>query len=93
MRSASNTYLPSTAPITPVATANTAANAGNPPMRSAMPIAIGAVTDIGMLFLRCFDGISHHPDEGVREQDVALGLDAFEQTVLHVVDHLPEGDR
>ncbi len=31
----------------PVNTAKTAANAGTPPMRSAMPIATGAVTDFG----------------------------------------------
>lgn len=47
-------------------------------------MAIGAACDIGMLFLRCFDGISHHPDEGVREDDVAVGLDAFEQAVLAI---------
>lgn len=47
-------------------------------------MAIGAVTDIGMLFVRCFDGISHHPDESVREVDVALGLDAFEGAVLEL---------
>jgi len=49
-------------------------------------MAIGAVTDIGMLFVRCFDGISHHPDEGVREVDVAAGLDAFERTVLSLAE-------
>jgi len=49
-------------------------------------MAIGAVTDIGMLFVRCFDGISHHPDEGVREVDVAAGLDAFEHAVLALAD-------
>ena len=43
-----------------------------------------AVTDVGMLFLRCHDGISHHPDEDVREIDVARGLDAFEAAVLDV---------
>ncbi len=47
-------------------------------------MAIAAVADIGMLFLRCHDGISHHPDESVREVDVARGLDAFEQAVLAV---------
>ncbi len=47
-------------------------------------MALAAVTDVGMLFLRCHDGISHHPDEGVREIDVARGLDAFEQAVLQV---------
>jgi allantoate deiminase len=45
-------------------------------------MAIGAVTDIGMLFVRCFDGVSHHPDEAVREVDVAAGLDALEHTIL-----------
>lgn len=47
-------------------------------------MAIAAVTEIGMLFLRCHDGISHHPDEAVREQDVAAGLDAFEKAVLTI---------
>jgi allantoate deiminase len=30
----------------------------------------------GMLFLRCAEGISHHPSESVREIDVAAALDA-----------------
>ncbi len=47
-------------------------------------MAMAAVTDIGMLFVRCHDGISHHPDEDVREVDVAAGLDALEQAVLRV---------
>jgi allantoate deiminase len=47
-------------------------------------MAIAEVTDIGMLFLRCYDGISHHPGEDVRLIDVARGLDAFEQTILAV---------
>lgn len=47
-------------------------------------MAIGAVTDIGMLFVRCHDGISHHPAEAVREIDVAAGLDALEAAVLQL---------
>ena len=47
-------------------------------------MAMAAVADIAMLFLRCHDGISHHPDEAVREIDVARGLDAFEHAVLAV---------
>ncbi|MEG9227384.1 allantoate amidohydrolase [Aeromicrobium sp. Sec7.5] len=47
-------------------------------------MAIGAVTDIGMLFLRCHDGISHHPAESVRDVDVAAGLDALETAVLEL---------
>jgi allantoate deiminase len=34
------------------------------------------VTGIGMLFVRCAGGISHHPDEAVREDDVALAIAA-----------------
>ncbi|MFB9376827.1 allantoate amidohydrolase [Kineococcus gynurae] len=47
-------------------------------------MALSAVTDVGMLFVRCHDGISHHPGESVLLEDVARGLDAFETTVLEV---------
>ena len=30
----------------------------------------------GMIFLRCANGISHHPDESVEEADVALAIEA-----------------
>lgn len=42
---------------------------------------LGEIADVGMLFVRCFDGISHHPAEDVTAQDVALAADAFEQAV------------
>ncbi|WZH50517.1 MAG: allantoate amidohydrolase [Nocardioides alkalitolerans] len=48
-------------------------------------MAVARVTDIGMLFLRCFDGISHHPGEDVREVDVAAGLVAFTEAVRSAV--------
>jgi allantoate deiminase len=32
-------------------------------------------SDVAMLFVRCKDGISHHPDESVRADDVAAALD------------------
>ncbi|GAB4083658.1 allantoate amidohydrolase [Myceligenerans cantabricum] len=47
-------------------------------------MAMAAVTEVGMLFVRCHDGISHHPAESVREDDVAVALDAFEAAVLAV---------
>lgn len=47
-------------------------------------MAIGRMTDVGMLFVRCADGISHHPDEDVRAFDVEAALDAFEAAVLRV---------
>jgi allantoate deiminase len=47
-------------------------------------MAIALTADVGMLFVRCFDGISHHPAEDVREVDVAAGIDALEAAVLAV---------
>lgn len=45
-------------------------------------MAIGAVADVGMLFLRNPDGISHHPDESVSAGDVARGIQALSEAVL-----------
>ncbi|MFC6150353.1 Zn-dependent hydrolase, partial [Mumia xiangluensis] len=47
-------------------------------------MAVAAVTPVAMQFVRCHDGISHHPDESVRGDDVALAIDAFEAAVLTV---------
>lgn len=47
-------------------------------------MAVVQVTPVAMLFLRCAGGISHHPDEAVRTEDVAVALDAFEAAVLAV---------
>lgn len=47
-------------------------------------MAIGQITDVGMLFVRCEKGISHHPAEAVSEADVAVALDALEATVLRL---------
>ncbi|MGY4642372.1 allantoate amidohydrolase [Cellulomonas sp. URHB0016] len=47
-------------------------------------MALGAVTEIGMLFLRNPDGISHHPDESVSTADVEAGLRALASAVLHL---------
>lgn len=47
-------------------------------------MSIGAITDVGMLFLRNPDGISHHPDEAVSAADVALGIRALAESVLHL---------
>ena len=45
-------------------------------------MAVAAVTEVGMLFVRCRGGISHSPDESVTEADVAAALDALEAAVL-----------
>ncbi|MET0812602.1 MAG: allantoate amidohydrolase [Microbacterium sp.] len=47
-------------------------------------MSLGAITDIGMLFLRNPDGVSHHPDEAVSTADVAVGIRAFAEAVLQL---------
>ena len=55
-------------------------------------MAMAAVTEVGMLFLRCRDGISHHPDEHVEPEDVGVALDAFTAAVLALArEHRPVG--
>ena len=38
-----------------------------------------------MLFIRCKDGISHHPDESVNERNVAVAVDVLTRAVLELV--------
>lgn len=52
-------------------------------------MAVAHLTEIGMLFVRCAGGVSHHPDESVTEADVAQALDAFEAAVLALADARP----
>src|SRR3546814_11651917 len=47
-------------------------------------MAIGGITDVGMLFLRNPDGISHHPEEAVSAGDVGAGLRALAESGLHL---------
>lgn len=50
-------------------------------------MAIASLTSYAMLFVRCGNGgVSHHPDESVTLEDVALAIDAFEAAVLAVAD-------
>ena len=44
-------------------------------------IAIAERWPVGMLFVRCDRGISHHPAEAVMETDVAIALQAYLQAV------------
>jgi allantoate deiminase len=38
---------------------------------------LARVAPVAMLFVRCAGGVSHHPDEAVREADVAVALDVL----------------
>ncbi|KIS43571.1 allantoate amidohydrolase [Kosakonia radicincitans] len=44
-------------------------------------IAMAERWPVGMLFVRCKGGISHHPAESVQVEDVALAIDAFGRAV------------
>jgi allantoate deiminase len=46
-------------------------------------MAIAGVTDIGMVFVRCRGGVSHHPDEHVTLEDVTSGAGLL----LDVIEH------
>jgi allantoate deiminase len=47
------------------------------------------VLPIGMLFVRCRGGISHHPDESVRVDDVAATLDVLDRFLASNAIRLP----
>ncbi|MBN9606161.1 MAG: allantoate amidohydrolase [Actinomycetales bacterium] len=54
-------------------------------------MAVAAITEVGMLFVRCAGGISHHRDEAVRADDVALAIDAMEAAVLELAARRADG--
>ncbi|NUR60485.1 MAG: allantoate amidohydrolase [Catenulispora sp.] len=56
----------------------------SPPGHDAM--AVAALTGVGMLFIRCAGGVSHHPEESVLEADVALAIDAMHAAVLSLAE-------
>ena len=46
--------------------------------------AMADLTKVGMLFVRCKGGISHHPDEHTSYEDVIAGANVLLQTVINV---------
>jgi allantoate deiminase len=44
-------------------------------------VILADVAPVAMLFVRSPGGVSHHPDEGLREEDVAVALDVLEEFV------------
>jgi allantoate deiminase len=54
-------------------------------------VILSGVAPVAMLFVRSPGGISHHPDEAVRVQDVAVALDVLEEFVRALA--LAEGAR
>lgn len=42
-------------------------------------VSMSELTDVAMLFVRCGRGISHNPAESVRQEDVAVAIEALER--------------
>lgn len=51
-------------------------------------IALAERWPVGMLFVRCKGGVSHHPAESVMAEDVALAIDAFSRAVVQLADRV-----
>ena len=49
-------------------------------------MAIADLTDIGMIFVRCREGLSHHPDEYVSPEDIQEGVSILLDTILKIAD-------
>ena len=49
-------------------------------------IALAQRWPVGMLFVRCRGGVSHHPAESVMAEDVALAIEAFGRAVRKLAD-------
>jgi allantoate deiminase len=46
-------------------------------------LAMASLTQIGMLFMRCKNGLSHHPDESVRVDDLAITAQTLDRFLEH----------
>lgn len=51
-------------------------------------MAMAMLCPSGMLFIRCSGGVSHHPDESVTIEDVAIAARAMQYTVLALAETL-----
>jgi allantoate deiminase len=40
-------------------------------------VALAELCPVAMLFVRCRDGVSHHPDEFASEPDIAVALEVL----------------
>ena len=54
-------------------------------------VMLSVITEIALLFVRCYKGISHHPTESVMEDDVAVAIEVLERFLLLLADE--EGRR
>jgi allantoate deiminase len=48
-------------------------------------VALAEAMPIAMLFIRCREGLSHHPDEYASPEDIGIGV----KILTHFLTHLP----
>ena len=53
-------------------------------------VAMSALTEVGMLFVRCKGGVSHNPAESVRTEDVAVAIDVLGRFLELLSEHKPK---
>jgi allantoate deiminase len=49
-------------------------------------VPISSVAPVSMLFIRCYKGISHHPEENVEAADIAVALKVSEQFIHRLME-------
>lgn len=50
-------------------------------------VALAAAMPVGMLFLRCRDGLSHHPDEFASPEDIETGIEILTHFLTRLASH------
>ncbi|ATY84596.1 Zn-dependent hydrolase [Kyrpidia spormannii] len=53
-------------------------------------LAMADLTEVGMIFVRCRGGVSHHPEEYVEPEDIEIGVSVFLEAVLRAMDSHPK---
>lgn len=55
-------------------------------------VSLAEITSVGMLFVRCRDGVSHHPDEFVADADIAVVVDVLSNLLRAIAsEQAPDG--
>jgi allantoate deiminase len=50
-------------------------------------VPISDVSPVSMMFIRCLEGISHHPSENVELRDIAAGIQVAEKFIQNLINH------
>src|SRR5918998_1086366 len=90
-RRCASTRRTSAPPEPPPAAAAAAGHDAPRPARGAGHDAamMAAVTPVAMLFVRCPGGVSHHPDESVRAEDVEVAIEVTTRFVERLAAQKP----